>query len=63
MEFKFSADNGVVKVSQGDRVVLKAEHINNLYYLQGSIVIGTGVVSIASNISNIKLWHMRLRHW
>jgi hypothetical protein len=60
MKFKFFTDNGVVKVSQGDHVVLKAvvlkaEHLNNLYYLQGSIVIGTGVVSIASNISNTKL--------
>jgi hypothetical protein len=41
MGFKFSADNGVLKVSQGNRVVLKAERINNLYYLQGSTVTGT----------------------
>jgi hypothetical protein len=34
MGFKFSAGNGVLKVSQGNHVVLKAGHINNLYYLQ-----------------------------
>jgi hypothetical protein len=62
MGFKFSTDNGVLKVSQGNRVVLKAECINNLYYLQGSTVIGTVVVSIASNTSNTKFWHMRLEH-
>jgi hypothetical protein len=41
---------------------LKAECINNLYYLQGSTVTGTATVSIASNTSNTKLWHMRLGH-
>jgi hypothetical protein len=59
MGFKFSVDNGALKVSQGNRVVLKAERINNLYYLQGSTIIGTATVSIASNTSNTKLWHMR----
>jgi hypothetical protein len=62
MGFKFSADNGVLKVSQGNRVVLKAERINNLYYLQGSTLTGIATVSIASNTSNTKLWHMRLGH-
>jgi hypothetical protein len=62
MGFKFSADKGVLKVSQGNRVVLKAELINNLYCLQGSTVIGTTTISIASNTSNTKLWHMRLGH-
>jgi hypothetical protein len=62
MGFNFSADNGVLKVSQGNCVVLKAERINNLYYLQGSTVTGTATVSIASNTSNTKLWHMCLGH-
>jgi hypothetical protein len=62
MGFKFSVDNGVLKVCQGNRVVLKVERINNLYYLQGSTVRGTVAVSIASNTSNTKLWHMRLGH-
>jgi hypothetical protein len=55
MRFKFSADNGVFKVSQGNRVVLKAERINNLYYLKGSTVTSTTAVSFASNTSNTKL--------
>jgi hypothetical protein len=42
--------------------VLKAERINNLYYLQGSTVTGTATISIASNTSNTKLWHMHLGH-
>jgi hypothetical protein len=55
MGFKFSVDNGVLKVYQGNPVLLKVERINNLYYLQGSTVIGTAVVSIASNTSNTAL--------
>ena len=62
MGFKFSTDNGVLKVSQDNRVVLKAKHINNLYYFQGSTVTGTVTICIASNTSNTKLWHMRLGH-
>jgi hypothetical protein len=62
MRFKFSADNGILKISQGNHVVLKAERINNLYYLQGSTVTGTPAVFIASNTSNTKLWHMHLGH-
>ena len=62
MGFNFAAINGVLKVSQGNRVVLKAERINNLYYLQGSTVTGTPAVFIASNTSNTKLWHMHLGH-
>jgi hypothetical protein len=60
MRFKFSADNGVLKVSQGNRVVLKDELINNLYYSQDCTVTGIAIVSIASNTLNTKLWHMRL---
>jgi hypothetical protein len=42
--FKFSADNVVLKGFQGNCVVLKAERINNLYYLQDSTVTGTASV-------------------
>jgi hypothetical protein len=69
MGYKYTADNGVIKVTQGNRVILKGNCINNLYYLQGSTITGTLVIasspasiSIASNTSNTKLWHMRLGH-
>jgi hypothetical protein len=52
----------LLRFSQGNRVVLKAERINNLYYLQRSTVTGTIFISIVSNTSNTKLWHMRLGH-
>jgi hypothetical protein len=42
-------------VSHGNRVVLKAECINNHYYLHGSTITGTAAVSVASNTSNTKL--------
>jgi hypothetical protein len=69
MGYKYTVDNGVIKVTQGNRVILKGNCINNLYYLQGSTITGTLVIasspasiSIASNTSNTKLWHMRLGH-
>jgi hypothetical protein len=62
MGFKCSADNSVIKVFSRQPCCVKAERINNLYYLQGSTVIGTAVISIVSNTSNTKLWHMRLGH-
>jgi hypothetical protein len=62
MGFKFSINNGVLKVSQGNCVVLKSERINNFYYLQGSTLTGTATISIASNTLNTKFWYMRLGH-
>jgi hypothetical protein len=41
MGYKYAVDNGVLKVTQGNRVILKGNRINNLYYLQGSTVTGT----------------------
>jgi hypothetical protein len=69
MGYKYVVDNGVLKVTQGNRVILKGNRINNLYYLQGSTVTGTvdiasspAASSIASNTSNTKLWHIYLGH-
>jgi hypothetical protein len=38
MEFNFVAIDGVLKVSCGNRIILKGNRFNNLYYLQCSIV-------------------------
>jgi hypothetical protein len=46
MGFNFAAIDGVLKVSCGNRIILKGNRLNNLYYLQCS-TIDAEVVSIA----------------
>ena len=60
---KYSAEGGVLKVSKGYLVLLKANRIGSLYFLQGTVVTGSVVVS-SSMVENdaTKLWHMRLGH-
>jgi hypothetical protein len=36
--FNFAAIDGVLKVSHGNRIILKGNHLNNLYYLQCSTI-------------------------
>jgi hypothetical protein len=45
MGFNFAGIDGILKVSRGNRIILKGNHLNNLYYLQCSTV-DTKVVSI-----------------
>ena len=56
--------SGVLKVSKGAFVVMKARKAGSLYVLHGSIV--TGFVEISampmSDFNVTKLWHMRLGH-
>ena len=45
--------------------MLKGVRKNNLYYYQGSIVVGIVATSISSTKKDdeaTKLWHMRLEH-
>ena len=42
---KFSAEGGVLKVSKGALVVMKARKAGSLYVLHGSTVTGSAVVS------------------
>jgi hypothetical protein len=46
MRFNFAAIDGVLKVSCGNRIILKGNRLNNLYYLQYS-TIDAKAVSIA----------------
>ena len=55
--------DGVLKVTSGALVILKGIRKNNLYYYQGSTVIGA--VAIASGnkeLDSMQLWHMKLGH-
>ncbi|PHT40240.1 Retrovirus-related Pol polyprotein from transposon TNT 1-94 [Capsicum baccatum] len=58
---RYSAEGGVLKVSKGAFVLLKAIRSGSLYLLQGSTVIGSETIA-SSNKDNTKLWHLRLGH-
>ncbi|XP_074297851.1 putative mitochondrial protein AtMg00300 [Silene latifolia] len=57
---KYSAEGGVLKVSKGALVLLKANRSGSLYVLQGSTI--TGSAAVVSSSDDTKLWHMRLGH-
>lgn len=60
---KYSAEGGVLKVSKGSLVLLKANRIGSLYILQGTVVTGSAAVSSSMPENDVtKLWHMRLGH-
>ena len=46
MGFNFAAIDGVLKIYRGNRIILKGNRLNNLYYLQCSTV-DAEAVSIA----------------
>ncbi|KAL5768311.1 hypothetical protein ACOSQ2_015094 [Xanthoceras sorbifolium] len=61
---KFSAEGGVLRVSKGALIVMKAKKAGSLYILQGSTITGSAAVSESSMPDSevTKLWHMRLGH-
>ncbi|KAG8472527.1 hypothetical protein CXB51_034427 [Gossypium anomalum] len=63
--YRYTAESGVLKISKGSLVVMKAQRKTaKLYILQGSTVTGDAVVA-SSSLSDddiTKLWHMHLEH-
>ncbi|XP_047256674.1 uncharacterized protein LOC107851807 isoform X1 [Capsicum annuum] len=61
---KYTGEGGVLKVSSGAHVIMKAHRSGTLYTLLGSNVTGAAAVSTSNQLDpNItKLWHMRLGH-
>lgn len=59
---KFIGQGGVLKVSKGAMIVMKAEKVGNLYKLLGNTVTGGAVVITKEAIDSTLLWHMRLGH-
>ena len=55
--------DGILKVTSGALVILKGIRKNNLYYYQGSTVIGA-VAAASGNkeLDSMQLWHMKLGH-
>lgn len=64
--FKITLEGGVLKVVMGALVVMKGTRQNNLYFLNGSTIIG-GAATVTDSKEDVgsdttKLWHMRLGH-
>ena len=57
-----SVRDDVLKMTRGSMIVLKGVRRNNLYYSNGSTVIGQVMTSTNSDNDCTQLWHMRLRH-
>ena len=60
---KFQSDGGVLRVSKGALTIMRGKRVGNLYFLQGSTVIGSASVASSDPSSDVdvtKLWHMRL---
>ena len=62
--FTMTIRDGVLKVTSGALLTMKGVRRNNLYYYQGSTIIGSAAaVSGGNNLGETtKLWHMRLGH-
>ena len=59
--FNIVMEDGILKVMYGAHTVIKGNRKNNLYYLEGSTIIGSvAIVSIEDDIT--RLWHMHLGH-
>ncbi|KAE8707872.1 hypothetical protein F3Y22_tig00110372pilonHSYRG00231 [Hibiscus syriacus] len=55
--------DGVLKVTYGTLVMMKGIRKNNLYYYQGSTIIGAvAAASGGDDLDATQLWHMRLEH-
>ncbi|KAL2612986.1 hypothetical protein R1flu_024678 [Riccia fluitans] len=57
--YKFNAEQNVLCVLAGDKVILKGRHRRNLYVLEGSTICGEAHVT-ASQEEMALLWHRRL---
>ena len=60
---KYTIEGGVLKVSKGALVLMKANRSKSLYVLQGSTVTGSAAASSSMSDSDVTtLWHMCLAH-
>ena len=57
-----TGQDGILKVSKGALVVMKAEKVGNLYRLKGSTQVSKAVVASEREEASARLWHQRLGH-
>ena len=64
--FKITMEKGILTVSYGAFVALRAASKRNMYFLDGSTIVGgaTTASDITSEVASdaTRLWHMRLEH-
>ena len=60
--YKFTGQNGVLKVSKGALVVMKVEKVGNLYRLKGSSQVSEAAIVSDKAEEGSRLWHQRLGH-
>ena len=60
--YKFRGQNGVLKVSKGALVVIKAEKVGNIYRLKGSTQFSEAMIVSEKVEEGSRLWHQRLDH-
>ena len=60
--YKFTSQNGVLKVSKGALVVMKAEKVGNLYRLKGSTQVSEASIVSKKEEEDSRLWNQQLGH-
>lgn len=55
--YEFSCQGGVLKVSKGILVVMKATKVGNLYRLEGSTYVNHAIVVYKESDESTHLWH------
>ena len=62
--YKYYAEGGVLRASKGASMVIKGELHNGLYFLQGSIIVGTTTVSsrLDPDFRITCSWHLHSGH-
>jgi hypothetical protein len=60
--YRCTTQGGVLKVSKGILVVMKAKRIGNLYQLEGRTKINQAVVAYEGGSNSIHLWNQHLGH-
>ena len=64
IDYKFSAEGRVLRVSKCSLIMMKEKKVNTLYILKGSTVIGDVVMSLSedTDLDTTHLLHMQLGH-
>ena len=55
--YKFTGQNGVLKVSKGALVVMKVENLRNLYRLKGCTQVSEATIVLEKEEEGTRLWH------
>lgn len=60
--YMFKGEQGVLKIIEGLKEVMRSIKRNGLYSLEAKIVTGSTAITSKKSLTKTKLWHMRLSH-